>query len=116
MGGAGVWSRWCRRHGAVREGELFDPNWIDDLAFDCDIKGASLTVVWVHCDHETLRGRIVARGAARDRWKLVNWSAWAAGLDEPRLRPEDVRVDNRADSVSSLSSTVDGLVMRLKHA
>ena len=96
--------------------ELFDPAWIDDLAFDCEIKGASLTVVWVHCDHETLQGRIVARGAARDRWKLVNWSSWAAGLDEPRLRPEDVRVDNSADSVSSLSSTVDDLVMRLKRA
>lgn len=93
--------------------ELLDPNWIDDTDFDCDIKGARVTVVWVHCDRETLKSRIVNRGAARDRWKLVNWSDWVATLDEPMLRPSDVRVDNSADSVSSLSSAVNDLVGRL---
>ncbi len=95
--------------------ELFDEKWLDDVEFDCEIKGAKLTVVWVHCDPETLKGRIVARGAARDRWKLVNWAEWVGGLAEPRIRPMDVRVDNSAGSASSMSSVVDELIGRLTH-
>jgi hypothetical protein len=88
---------------------------MDDLAFDCDLKGIRLTVVWVHCDIETLKGRLVARGAARDRWKLVNWTEWVSTLSTPPLRPSDVMVDNSRDSVASLASVVDELAGRLQH-
>ena len=69
---------WLSRRRSWRR--LLDPNWIDDTDFDCDIKGARLTVVWIHCDRETLKGRIVNRGAGRDRWKLSR-----PGLSGPTL-------------------------------
>lgn len=93
--------------------ELFDESWLEDVGFDCEVKGVNLTVVWVQCDPETLKGRIVARGAARDRWKLVNWAEWVRSLAEPPLRPSDLRVDNSANSTSPMCSAVDELVERL---
>lgn len=96
--------------------ELFDANWVDDFDFDCDLKRCNLTFVWVHCDTETLKGRIVSRGAPRDRWKLLNWSEWAEYLGEPVLRTGDLRVDNSAHAISSLRSAVDDLASKLTHA
>ncbi|MBG0738834.1 ATP-binding protein [Paeniglutamicibacter antarcticus] len=96
--------------------ELFDANWLENFDFDCDLKDSQLTVVWVHCDDETLKGRIIERGAARDRWKILNWAEWVASLGVPSLRETDVHVDNSVESIASLSSSVDALVSRLERA
>lgn len=93
--------------------ELFDAQWVEDLDFDCELKGVRLTIVWVHCDHETLKGRIVSRGAPRDRWKLLNWRSWVDSLAEPTMPRVDVHVDNSAESVASLRFSVDTLAERL---
>ncbi len=93
--------------------ELFDSSWLDDLNFECEVNGHNLTVVWVHCDAETLRRRIVSRGAPRDRWKLLNWAEWVSGLDEPTLRSEDLRVDNSVEATVSLRASVNELAERL---
>ena len=93
--------------------ELSDSSWLDDLNFECEVKGHNLTVVWVHCDAETLRRRIVSRGSPRDRWKLLNCDEWVSGLDEPTLRSEDLRVDNSVEATVSLRASVNELAERL---
>lgn len=96
--------------------ELLHATWLEDLSFDCEMKDAVLTIVWVHCDPETLRGRLVARGAARDRWKIVNWSTWKESLEQPRLRASDVQIDNSAESTTPMSTSVRDLARRLDDA
>jgi predicted kinase len=95
--------------------ELLDSHWLDDVNFQCEIHDYRLTIVWLHCDPETLRDRIVARGAARDRWKLLNWVQWVSSLTEPQLRKQDLRVDNSAQSTAALSFSVEQIAGRLLH-
>lgn len=44
-------------------------------------KGAELVVVWVQCDVEVCRQRMIARNSDRDTWKLENWDEYVKGLD-----------------------------------
>lgn len=39
-------------------------------------KGAELVVVWVQCDVEVCRQRMIARNSDRDTWKLENWDEY----------------------------------------
>ena len=38
--------------------------------------GAELVVVWVQCDVEVCRQRMIARNSDRDTWKLENWDEY----------------------------------------
>lgn len=93
--------------------EVFDESWLENLGFDCELFGYRLTLVWVHCDPDTLRQRIVARGAERDRWKILNWSEWVATLREPPLAREQL-VDNSEEALDSLQESVRELWEELK--
>lgn len=42
-------------------------------------KGAELIVVWVVCDKEVCRKRMIARDSDRDTWKLEHWDEYIAG-------------------------------------
>lgn len=44
-------------------------------------KGAELVVVWVQCDEEVCRQRMIARNSDRDTWKLENWDEYVQRLD-----------------------------------
>ena len=44
-------------------------------------KGAELVVVWVQCDVEVCRQRMIARNSDRDTWKLENWDEYVKKLD-----------------------------------
>lgn len=90
--------------------ELCDKEWVENLRFDCEVRGFELKVVWVRCDRDTLRNRIVARGADRDRWKLLNWTEWTTTLAEPDPPLPLIYIDNSRDAVSSLVSHVDVLI------
>lgn len=39
-------------------------------------KGAELVVVWVQCDVEVCRQRMIARNSDRDTWKLEHWDEY----------------------------------------
>ena len=39
-------------------------------------KGAELVVVWVQCDVEVCKQRMIARNSDRDTWKLQNWDEY----------------------------------------
>lgn len=87
--------------------EVTDPGWLERLAERCAAHGTDVSVAWVHSDPETMHEHITFRAAARDRWKLGHWDAYAAGLD-PDLRPAGphLLVDNRGGSAVSFTDQV----------
>ncbi len=70
---------------------------------------SALLAVWVHCNPETLKDRIVARGSQRDRWKLANWTEWVASLQTPELDKmiPQLIVDNTAESTDPMRASLD---------
>ncbi|WP_245378206.1 GntR family transcriptional regulator [Kibdelosporangium banguiense] len=61
--------------------ELSDRAWCDRISASVESMGATLHVVWVRCDADTMRAYIRHRGAARDSAKLANWEDYLAGID-----------------------------------
>ncbi len=53
--------------------ELNDPAWVERVRKECEARGASLMAVWVIVSPDTARRRMLARGEARDDWKLAHW-------------------------------------------
>lgn len=43
-----------------------------------DVGGPDVHLVWIRCDPETLRTRIISRASARDREKLVRYEQFVA--------------------------------------
>ncbi|WP_433688132.1 GntR family transcriptional regulator [Micromonospora carbonacea] len=77
--------------------ELGDQAWCDRLAATVDSYNGTLQVVWVYCDAITMHTYIRRRGAARDDFKLANWTDYTGGLDfdfAPKV--SHVRIDNSA--------------------
>lgn len=44
-------------------------------------KGAELVVVWVQCDVEVCKQRMIARNSDRDTWKIEHWDEYVQKLD-----------------------------------
>jgi DNA-binding transcriptional regulator YhcF (GntR family)/predicted kinase len=61
--------------------ELSNPGWLSQVKARCDDLQATLNVVWVAADTESMRGYIKHRGARRDDWKLANWDEYLAAID-----------------------------------
>ncbi|GAA2216785.1 GntR family transcriptional regulator [Micromonospora olivasterospora] len=77
--------------------ELRDEAWCDRLAATVAAHNGTLQVVWVSCDADTMHTYIRRRGAARDDFKLGNWTKYVDGLDlmfEPKI--PYVSIDNSA--------------------
>ena len=77
--------------------ELSDEAWCDRLSATIAAYNGTLRVVWVHCDPITMLTYIRRRGAARDDYKLANWSKYVENLDaafEPKI--QHARFDNSA--------------------
>jgi DNA-binding transcriptional regulator YhcF (GntR family)/gluconate kinase len=91
--------------------ELTDRSWLDQVKARCDDLGATLNVVWVACDAESMRGYIKRRDARRDDWKLDNWDAYLASINL-EFRPDfpHVVVDNSQDYGRTLQDQVKELV------
>lgn len=62
--------------------ELHDPSWARTLVADAELLGATLRVIWIKSDADTMQTYLRRRGAARDTYKLAHWDDYAAGLDE----------------------------------
>lgn len=61
--------------------EFKDTAWLNRIEASCADMGAKVSIIWVYCDPETMRTYIRHRGAARDSFKLDNWSSYVASLD-----------------------------------
>lgn len=60
--------------------EVGDPGWLGHvgIAFGTD----DVRIIWLTATPDTLRARMTARGAPRDRTKLRDWSRYAATLPQ----------------------------------
>ena len=56
--------------------EVRTPGYMENLRQDLLKIGAELVVVWVQCDVEVCRQRMIARNSDRDTWKLENWDEY----------------------------------------
>jgi predicted kinase len=53
--------------------ELNDPTWVARVRTECAARAARLLAIWVIVSPDTARRRMLARGEARDDWKLAHW-------------------------------------------
>ena len=62
--------------------EVRTPGYMENLRRQLlEKKGAELIVVWVQCDVEVCRQRMIARNSDRDTWKLENWDEYVKKSD-----------------------------------
>ena len=92
--------------------EMRDPSWLSDLRGKL-AEGTDLWTVWVHSDADTMRRRITERAASRDRAKLADWPAYAAGLDLAPPKGIDLVLDNSREATTSLPKQVRALATRI---
>lgn len=79
--------------------EFADTAWISRMQARCSAVGATVHVVWVHCDAETMHTYVRHRGAARDTAKLVDWDSYLASIDiDFRPNVPHFLIDNSASS------------------
>jgi DNA-binding transcriptional regulator YhcF (GntR family) len=77
--------------------ELKDKAWIDRTIASCEAMHAALSIVWVHCDADTMHTYVRHRGAARDSRKLENWDAYLRTINlEFRPPVPHALIDNSA--------------------
>jgi DNA-binding transcriptional regulator YhcF (GntR family) len=60
--------------------EFSDAAWIDRFRERLSRMNATLSLVWVHCDAETMHMYLRGRGAARDAGKLSDWPSYLANI------------------------------------
>jgi predicted kinase len=79
-------------------------------AWAAELGGGTVRLVWVKSDEATLRGRLIARGLARDEAKLAEFEQYVARM---RLGAEPsaphLVVDNRLSATESLAGQVAAL-------
>ncbi|MGW4829746.1 AAA family ATPase [Amycolatopsis japonica] len=97
--------------------ELSDEAWMTRLQNNCRARGATLSVVWVRCDVESMYDYLSYRGAARDDWKLSNWQDYISTID-PDFRPAipHYLVDNRLNAATTLVEQADRIVKAMRRA
>ncbi|WP_461025807.1 AAA family ATPase [Streptomyces sparsus] len=84
--------------------EMADPSWMRRLSNRCAAYQVDVTPIWLECDVDSMREYIAFRSAARDAWKLSNWTQYLEGLDLD-LRPAvpHLVVDNRFGSAIAVT-------------
>ena len=94
--------------------EMCSPAWTAELKNRCDCIGCEPVYVWIDCDIETMREHIERRGAARDAWKIANWSEYEATIDLS-MRPcvPHTVIDNRGNAALSLAAQATALTDRV---
>ena len=88
--------------------QIRDPSRWD--AWHAELGGGTMRLVWVRCDINALRYRILARGRDEDAAKLAAFGAWAAAIraDTPPPVPHHV-IDTSADQPGQLLADVSAL-------
>jgi len=95
--------------------EFSNPNWLLRFQNRCKTFNAVFSVVWVRVDAESMFDYVSYRGAARDSWKLANWSEYMASID-PDYRPDfpHYLVDNSLNAAVALADQARDLATRMK--
>jgi DNA-binding transcriptional regulator YhcF (GntR family)/predicted kinase len=79
--------------------EFNDQAWVNRISAALTSLNATMSLVWVHCDIETMHTYIRHRGAARDASKLVEWPRYVATIDvDFRPAAPHLLIDNSASS------------------
>jgi predicted kinase len=93
--------------------EFADRAWLNRTRASLKAVDASLTLVWVYCDPDTMHRYLRHRGAARDSAKLADWETYLKSIDLD-LRPESPHtvVDN-SSSTTPLQDQADELLREL---
>lgn len=95
--------------------ELGDEAWLGRMLNRCAARAIDVTVVWLHCDLDSMHEYLQSRGAARDTWKLSAWEQYAATVDlSLRPRCDHIVVDNRLNAATSLAEQARSLVARTR--
>lgn len=76
--------------------EMNDPEWLADVAARGSGLGVGVRFIWAHCTEAENKARVVARGHARDAWKIAHWDEWAAALPSPPRWEMVTRIDTSA--------------------
>ncbi|RDI20340.1 GntR family transcriptional regulator [Lentzea flaviverrucosa] len=93
--------------------EFKDTAWLNRIAASCADLNATVTVVWVHCDADTMNTYIRHRGAARDMSKLEDWSAYLNVIDVDFRPPVQHEVINNSASGAPLQAQARDLIYRI---
>lgn len=93
--------------GMIRDARRW-ARWVGELG------GGTVRLVWVGCDPEVLRDRIIARGSGRDGGKLAAYEAFVERM-RPDVPPpvEHLAVRNSLDGTAALEARVDAVLQRL---
>lgn len=96
--------------------EFSDSAWIQRTIAKFEALGAETTLVWLHCDADTMLTYLRHRGAARDAVKLAGWPDYLGGIDvDFRPAVPHVVVENSATSEPlqvQAKRLLDGLAKR----
>jgi DNA-binding transcriptional regulator YhcF (GntR family) len=99
--------------------EFTESAWIDRTRATLSALNATLSLVWVRCDAETMHTYLRGRGAARDAGKLGDWPKYLAGINIS-FRPDAPHflIENSASStplhqqakdlIAAVSGQMDG--------
>ncbi len=97
--------------------EVTDTRQLERIKTRCARRGASVAVVWMHCDPDSMRDYLETRDAARDTWKLSYWDDYLASID-PGQRPLCTHyvVDNSRHARTNLAEQARRLASRTRAA
>ncbi|WP_422751217.1 AAA family ATPase [Micromonospora sp. WMMD1219] len=93
--------------------EFQNPQWLDRTRARFASMDASLSVVWVYCDEDTMNLYLRRRGAARDAAKLADWAGYLSRIDTGFRPPVDHTVVNNCVSAKPLQEQAETLVKSL---
>lgn len=96
--------------------EFDDTSWLQRAENRLRRYGATMSVVWVKCDVQSMYDYVAHRGAARDAWKLSNWEEYLTTIDadfEPRF--PHYMVDNRLNAAVALADQAREVALRMKN-
>lgn len=62
--------------------EFTDRAWFERTAATLSGLGAEMSVIWIRCSTASMKSYVERRGAARDSWKLNNWTEYATSVNE----------------------------------
>ena len=93
--------------------EFRDPQWLERTKARFEGMDASVSVVWVYCDPDTMHLYLRKRGAARDAAKLADWPAYLSRIDTEFRPPVQHTVIDNSEKASALHAQAGALVKSL---
>jgi DNA-binding transcriptional regulator YhcF (GntR family) len=93
--------------------EFTDADWLKKIQDSCRKIGATLTIVWVSCDEDTMHTYIRHRDAARDSVKLANWEKYMSGINVDFRPPVPHVVVENSTSSEPLAGQARDLIAKV---